>query len=107
MEVYLDEWYDNEAEDAMIPVEVEEPDLMQPHIEGPAQCHVFDTNLSYSIVGLSNGKFVVNSNKVKIKEMTETSCVIDILASKSTIFNISYEVDGEVKTDLSVVVKSF
>ena len=107
MEVYLNEWYDNEAEDAMIPVEAEVPDLMQPHISGPAECHVFDTNLSYSIVGLSNGKFVVNSNKVKIKEMTDTSCVIDILASKAITFKISYEVDGEVKTDLSVVVKSF
>lgn len=107
MEVYLNEWYDNKAEDAMIQPEAEEPDLMQPHIAGPAVCHVFDTNLSYSIVGLSNGKFVVNSNKVKIKEMTETSCVIDILASKATTFKISYEVDGEVKTDLSVVVKSF
>jgi hypothetical protein len=107
IEVYLKEWYDNEAEDAMIQPEAEEPDLMQPHIEGPASCHVFDTNLSFSVVGLNNGKFVVNSNKVKIKEMTETSCLIDILASKSMTFKISYVVDGENKADLSVVVKSF
>ena len=52
MEVYLDEWYDNEAEDAMIPVEEEVPDLMQPHIEGPADVHVYDENLVFSIVGL-------------------------------------------------------
>lgn len=106
IEVYLKEWYDNEAEDAMRPMEEPETDLMQPHIEGPAICHVFDTDLSFSIVGLSNGKFVVNSNKVKIKEMTETSCIIDILASKATNFILSYET-GDTKIDLPIVVQSF
>ena len=66
MEVYLKEWYDNEAEDVMISVEEETPDPMQPHIAGPASCYVFDTDLSYSIVGIAGGEFVVNSNKVKI-----------------------------------------
>ena len=65
IEVYLDEWYDNEMEDEI------DPDrpfrfLPEPHIEGPAIVHVFDTDLTYSIVGLTNGKFVVSSNKVKI-----------------------------------------
>lgn len=107
MEVYLDEWYDNEAEDAMISIVAEEPDLMKPHISGPAVCHVFDTDLSFSIVGLSNGKFVVNSNKVKIKEMTETSCIIDILGSKAFSFILSYVVDENTKIDLTIYVKSF
>ena len=106
IDVYLKEWYDNEDEDNMQPVEVGEQDLMTPHIEGPAICYAFDTNLSFSIVGLNNGEFVVNSNKVKIKEMTESSCVIDILASKATTFKISYVVNGEVKVERDIIVKS-
>ena len=108
MEVYLDEWYDNEMEDNMREPEVTPtPDLMQPHIEGPAICHVFDNNLSYSIVGLSGGKFVVNSDKVKITKRDSSSCTLDILAKKPMSFNLSYEIDGETKVTLSIVVKSF
>lgn len=107
MEIYLKEWYDNELEDEMRPVEEDSPSLMQPHIEGPASCHVFDTDLSYSIVGLDNGEFVVNSNKVKIKNMTETSCLIDILTTKTSNFEILYNVNGETKAKLNVIIKSF
>ena len=107
MEVYLKEWYDNEAEDVMISVEEETPDPMQPHIAGPASCYVFDTDLSYSIVGIAGGEFVVNSNKVKIKDMTESSCVIDILTTKASNFEISYKVNDEVITTLNVIIKSF
>lgn len=107
MQVYLDEWYDNEAEDAMEPVEIGEPDLMHPHIEGPAICYVYDTDLSYSIVGLSAGKFTVNSNKVKIKSFTDNSCVLDILASKSMNFILTFTAnDGTVITQ-EIKVKSF
>jgi len=107
MEVYLDEWYDNEMEDEMREPELPEPDLTQPHIEGPRTVNVFDTDISFFIVGMTGGEFVVNSNKVKIKEMNESSCIIDILASKSMTFNLSYVVDGEVKLDLPIIVKSF
>ena len=107
IEVYLDEWYDNELEEEMREEEVIEPSLMEPHIAGPASCHVFDTNLSFSIVGLSNGEFVVNSNKVKIIKKDDKSCLIDILASKAMTFEISYKIDGKVKATLPVVVKSF
>ena len=107
MEVYLDEWYDNELEDEMREPELPEPDLMQPHIEGPRTVNVFDTNVSFSIVGMTGGEFVVDSDKIEIKEMNESSCIIDILASKSMTFNLSYVIDGEVKLDLPIVVKSF
>lgn len=107
IEVYLDEYFDNEVEDAMIPVKADEPDLMQPHIEGPAICKVFDTNLSYSIVGLTSGKFTVNSNKVKIISLTETSCVIDILASKATKFILTFEAKDGTKVEREIIVQSF
>ena len=106
IEVYLDEWYDNVAEDAQREEEFIEPDLMQPHIEGPRQVYAFDTNISFSIVGIAGGEFVVNSNKVKIIEKDEKSCVIDILASKSTEFILSYKIDEENQIDFPVVVKS-
>lgn len=107
IDVYLDEWYDNEAEDAMEVIEISEPDPMQSHIEGPAICYVFDTNLSFSVVGLSNGKFVVNSDKVKIISADDKSCIIDILASKSTSFILSYEKEDGAKLEKKIEVKSF
>ena len=107
IEVYLDEWYDNEAEDNMREPEIEVPDLYEIHIEGPRTVNVFDTDVSFSIVGIAGGEFVVNSNKVKITKMDETSCVMDILASKAMTFNLYYVVDGETKADCTVVVKSF
>ena len=107
MEVYLDEWYDNEAEDAMIPVEEEVPDLMQPHIEGPADVHVYDENIVFSIVGLKQGTFAVNSSKVKINSMDELSCDLTILAGKSFSFVLSYtSADGKT-VEKVITVKSF
>ena len=107
MEVYLKEWYDNEAEDAMNSIEEPEINLMEPHIEGPAICHVFDVDLSFSIVGLDNGEFVVNSDKVKITKSDNVSCLIDILTAKASEFILYYKVNGEVKAELKVIIKSF
>ena len=90
IDVYLDEWNDNEMEDAMVVPAEEEPDLTQPHIEGPAIVHAFDTDLSYSIVGITNGKWTVNSNKVKINSSDENSCVIEILTGKACKFVLQY-----------------
>jgi hypothetical protein len=106
IDVYLDEWYDNSAEDVKRPVEEEKPDPMQPHIEGPRTVHVFDTDLSYSIVGINSGKFTVNSNKVKIISSTENSCVIDILASKATEFILSFVAEDGTKVDQPIKVLS-
>ena len=94
MQVYLDEWYDNEMEDAEVPVVEDEPNPMESHIEGPAICYPFDTNLSFSIVGINGGTFVVNSNKVKINKMDETSCELEILSGKSFNFILSYVVES-------------
>ena len=63
----------------------------------------FDKNLTYSIVGFTNGKFVVNSKKVKISNSTETSCTLEILASKATEFTLSYI--AEDGTQINQVIK--
>ena len=107
MEVYLDEWYDNEAEDAMIESEEEVPDLEVPHIEGPADIHVFDENLTFSIVGYTQGEFSVNSSKVKIINSTETSCTINILTGKSCSFILTYIPTVGEKVQKVINVKSF
>jgi len=91
----------------MIPEEETVPDLMAPHIEGPADAHVYDENLVFSIVGLNSGEFVVNSDKVKITKMTDTSCTLDILAGKSFSFNLSYKTQDGTTVDKVITVKSF
>lgn len=107
IEVYLDEWYDNPMEDAMVQVEEKEQDLTQPHISGPASVNVFDTNVSFSIVGFTNGQFVVNSKLVKIIEMTNTSCVLDILTGKESDFILTYIADDGTKIERDIKIKSF
>lgn len=107
MDVYLDEWYDNAAEDAMVQEEVEVPDLMTPHIEGPSAVHAFDENLSYSIVGYSSGEFVVSSNKAKIISSTPTSCVMNILSSKATSFELVFKSDAGDEVKRIIKVQSF
>lgn len=107
IQVYLDEWYDNEMEDVMIIEEESEPDPMNPYIQGPSAVYVFDTNLSYSIVGFNAGEFVVSSDKVKIISSTENSCVIDVLASKATEFTLSFVAEDGTKIDKLIKVNSF
>ena len=107
MEVYLKEWYDNTAEDAMITEEEEIPDLMTPHIDGPADVDVFDENVSYSIVGYKSGTFTVNSNKVKIVSSTKTSCSLNILSSKAMTFVLTFVSDDGKKVERVIKVNSF
>jgi hypothetical protein len=67
---------------------------MEAHIQGPATCYPYDTNLNFSVVGISSGEFVVSSNKVKITSSTETSCVLEILSGKAFDFDLAF-VGGE------------
>ena len=106
IEVYMEEYFDNEMEDAMVEPVVIEPDKMHPYIDGPQIVRPFDTNLSYSIVGTSSGAFVVNSNKVKVIETNETSCVLEITSGKSGQFNLIYRRDDEEDIVLDVIIKS-
>ena len=107
IEVYLDEWYDNEMEDAMIQENAETPDPMQPYIDGPASINVFDTDITYSIVGFDSGNFVINSKLVKIVSSTKNSCTIDVLASKANNFTIAFVADNGTIIDKNINIKSF
>ena len=107
IEVYLDEWYDNPMEDAAAPIEIPEPDPMKPHIQGPAIIYVFDTNIPFSIVGLTSGTFVTSSEAVKINPLTETSCSIDVLTTKETKFNLMFKADNDSIVEKEIFIKSF
>ena len=107
IEVYCEEYFDNEMEDNMIEPEIIEPNKMQPYIDGPQVVRPFDTNISYSIVGTTSGAFLVDSNKVEFINTNESSCVINITTGKSGSFNLIYRRDGEDDIVLNVLIKSF
>lgn len=107
IEVVLNETFDNEMEDAEIVPEIIVPDETLPHISGPQSIKVFDENILYEIKNASNGKFVVNSNKIEINNSTETSCEITVLTGKSNSFDLIYKRDGEEDIVLNITIESF
>ena len=106
IEVTLKESYDNTMEDNMEEKVELVPDETLPYIDGPQTVYAFDENISYEIKNAINGSFVVNSNKVKINDMTETSCNITILTGKSGAFDLLYKRDGEEDIVLNVTINS-
>ena len=107
IDVYLDEWNDNDMEDQEIDPAPIEVDTEEPHIEGPLLVYGYDTDLSYSIVGLTTGTWTVNSSKVKITNMTDTSCVLEILTGKPMKFNLKYTSSTGNVVEQEIVVQSF
>ena len=107
LEVYLKEDNDNKEEEEMILPEIITPDVSEPYIDGPQIVHVFDENVVYTIKNITNGAFVVNSNKVKIVETSESQCVVNIIGSKAGEFTLLYKVDGLDDVELLVHIESF
>ena len=107
LEVYLEEYFDNSMEDQMIEPEIVKPDTTKPYIDGPQIVRPYDSNLSYSIVGITGGEFVVNNSKVQIDTAIENSCSLTILTGKSGSFILSYVKDGEEIATFDVTIKSF
>lgn len=106
LDVYLNEANDNEMEDAMIDPTPAEPDTMEPYIEGPRLVYNYDTNLTYSIVGITNGGWAVNNKGVKIISTSESQCVLEITSGKPFSFILSYKTDNET-IEQEIVVRSF
>ena len=109
IEVYLEEFFDNDMLDKMIPPEIEkhEPDEVLPYIDGPQLVNVYDTDLIYSVVNYESAvEFVVNSNKVKIVESNKDSLTIDVLTGKYAKFDILYQREGEDDIVLNVTIES-
>jgi hypothetical protein len=107
IEVYLEEYYDNEMQDNMVIPEIVEPDKKNPYIDGPTIVQPYDSNVTYTIANYKlRGGFVVSSNKVKIVKQTETELVLDITTGKSGTFVIEYYRNDEKVTDITITVDS-
>ena len=106
LEVILEEDFNNTMEEEITVPEIIESDIAQPYIDGPQTVSVYDTSVVYSIKNVSNGNWLVNSSKVKIVDVTSSSCSIDILTGKSGSFKISYICDDGKAIELDVTIKS-
>lgn len=106
IQVYLDEYFDNEFEETS---EIEEEVIIDdgvPFIDGPQNVTALDCSIVYQIKNISNGEFVVNSDKVKIVKTDMNTCVIDIISGKSGSFDIIYKVDGILQAAMKVKISS-
>ena len=106
IQVYLDEYFDNEFEETS---EIEEEVIIDngvPYIDGPQNVTALDCSIVYQIKNISNGEFVVNSDKVKIVKTDMNTCVIDITSGKSGSFGIIYKVDGILQAAMKVKISS-
>ena len=106
IQVYLDEYFDNEFEETS---EIEEEVIIDngvPYIDGPQNVTALDCSIVYQIKNISNGEFVVNSDKVKIVKTDMNMCVIDITSGKSGSFDIIYKVDGILQAAMKVKISS-
>ena len=109
IEVALNETFDNEMEDNMLPniIYTPEEDTLVPYIDGPQIVYAFDENIVYTIKNAEQGKFVVNCKDVKITNATETSCEISILTGKANSFNLIYKRENQDNVVLGVTIESF
>ena len=109
MQVYLDEYFDNDLEPTQNTIDLEESkniiDKVDPYIEGPTEVNVYDRKVSFLIKNAEAGEFVVNSNKVKIDKMDSSLCRLNILAEKGN-FDIFYQVEGNIVATLTVKINS-
>lgn len=108
IEVYLEEYYDNEMEDNVEIPEILEPDKEEPYIEGLSVVEPYSQDLVYKIANYEErGGFIVPaSNKIKIKEQSETEITLDVISGKKGSFTLPYYTNGKLVTSLEVQIKS-
>lgn len=103
--VYLEEYPDNTMEDSMQVPEIIGPDIEGVHIEGP-QTIKYNREYTYTLVGDSTitGNFTVNSNKVQIVKMDDSSCVLKI--PKMVRFNEKFLLSYNEDVNLEILMTS-
>ena len=116
MDVFVDEWFSNTAEDIRQEQERLEKERREsqheiekrsPHIEGPTKVSVYDEGIVYTAVGFDGGEWKVNSDKVSlIQGESPLQCRINVLTSKSSSFLLAF-VDGDKEIDYKVDIESF
>lgn len=107
IDVYLDEYNDNEMEDQKIDPTPPQPDVEQPYIEGSRLVYGYDSELFYSIVGYTSGTWSVNNKNVKIVACTANSCELEILSGKAFNFILTFTNEDGTKIEQEIVVRSF
>lgn len=107
IQVYLEEYFDNEMEDQQIIPEEPVIDEMNPHIDGPSAVNVFDQEIPFAIVGLKGGRWgITNTKAVKIIESDENECTIDVLTSKAGSFKLVYRTEDGTDIEKEIIIKS-
>ena len=83
IEVYVEEYFDNEMEDSSVKDIEIKPNLKEPCIVGPQFVKPYDI-VTYQVKNIKDGKFVINSNKAKIDSFEDISCTLRITTGRSS-----------------------
>ena len=101
IQVYLNEYNDNEMEDAKI-----KPEPIESVIEGPQVVYAYDKGLRYAVAGEGTGRWeVVPASKAIITENTSSYCLLDIKTGRKSDIILSY-ITEEKQIDLPIKVES-
>ena len=99
IQVYLDEFSDNEMEDKMIIPEVKKHSPEEIFIDGKETVYPYDT-VVYKMQNIEeNGEWVIdNPNIAKIidVDVDNQTCTVEIISSKSSAFVLSYKTENQV-----------
>ena len=104
--MYLNEYADNPIEEDKVKEEEKKFSPEEAYIDGPQFINPYDENVIYTIKNSIGGRFVVNSNKVKIVESNDNSLTLNVLTGKSAKFDIIYRKPEEDDVILNVTIKS-
>ena len=83
IEVYVEEYFDNEMEEAKKQDVSIEPNLKEPYIEGPQFVRPLDI-VEYKVKNIDNGEFSLDSDKMKIIQYSQLDCKVKITATRSS-----------------------
>jgi hypothetical protein len=105
IEVCLNEYFNNEMEDAKEQESPQEqPDEDSIYISGNEVVQPYDI-VSYEIKNAEGGKWNISNKKAKIIDSNDIAITLEIITGKSGEFDLSYVVDGEIYM-LPVTIKS-
>jgi hypothetical protein len=108
IQVYLDEYSDNEMEDnKAIPQEIVY-DKKSSYIDGKTTVAPFDI-VTYEIKNVDTfGEWSISDDKVaKIIDISNNFCTIEIISSKTADFTLTYKIDDDNIIENEITVSSF
>lgn len=111
IDVYLKEYYSNEVEDAYMAEQEENiPEVIPPvadsiYIEGDSVVYPFDIK-EYMIKNASDGKWVLEGTKARIKSQTEGKVIIEITSGRSGEVSLIYRRKDEEDIVLPITIES-